>query len=161
MIGRMYLVSFENVAVAAAQDLFELTPADDKPILITGMSLDNVGGAADAGDAQEEMLRLSVVRGHATSGSGGSAPTPRPIPFSAGAAAGFTAEVNNTTIASAGTGVTLLTLGWNVRAGLREFWPEELCLGAVQGDTTLVVRLLSTPADSVSVSGTLWVCEMG
>lgn len=161
MIGRMYTVSFENVAIAAAQDLFELTPADDKPVLITGLSLDNVGGVADAADAQEELLRLSIVRGHTTGGSGGSAPTPRPIPFSAGAAAGFTAEVNNTTIASAGTAHTLLALGWNVRAGLREFWPEELCLGAVQGDTTLAVRLLAAPADSVSVSGCLWVCEMG
>lgn len=161
MIGRNYSVVFENVTVSASQDLFEITPADDKPILLTALTLDNVGGTADAGDAQEELLRLLIRRGHTTSGSGGSAPTPRPL-LTGSAAAGFTAEVNNTTIAStAGTTGDMWSGGWNVRVPLREFWPEELCIGASQADTTIVVRLLSTPADAISMSGTLYVCEMG
>ena len=31
-MGRVYSVNFENVAVAAAQDFFEVSPADDKPV---------------------------------------------------------------------------------------------------------------------------------
>jgi len=158
-MARFYTVTFENVAVAAAQDLFELTPADDRPVILYGLTLDNVGGAADMTDAQEEGLRLAIVRGHTTGGSGGTAPTPQPINSSLNAAAGFAAEVNNTTIASAGTGVTLLAFGWNTRIPLREFWPEELVAGASQANTTIVVRLLAAPADSFQCSGTLFVAE--
>lgn len=157
---RFYSVSFENVAVGtAAQDLFELTPADDKPIAIVGLTLDNVGGTADAGDAQEELIRLAIIRGHTTSGSGGTAPTPTPLSPN-DTAAGFTSEVNNTTIASVGTTTTPWALGWNVRVPLREFLPQELWIGCSQGNTTIVVRSLSTLADAVTMSGTLFVAEL-
>lgn len=160
MKGRIYTVTFDNVSVSAAQDFFELTPADDKPIMLVGLSLDNVGGTADAGDAQEELLRLSIIRGFTSSGSGGSAPTPTAL-NPADAASGFTAEVNNTTVANTGSTTTPWNGGWNVRVPLREFWPEELCPVATQANTTIVVRLVTAPADAVSMSGTLWVCEMG
>lgn len=158
MIGRVYTVTFENVAVAAAQDFFEITPADDKPVFIAGFSLDNVGGTADAGDAQEEILRLSIVRGHTTSGSGGSAPTPSPWRTSIDTASGFTAEVNNTTIAST-SGTTIWAGGWNTRITKEVLFPDELMPGVSQANTTLVVRLLSTPADSFNASGTLFCVE--
>lgn len=161
MNGRFYTVSFDNVSVSAAQDLWELTPADDKPIVLMGFTLDNVGGTADAGDAQEELLRLMVRRGYTSSGSAGSAPTPRPLVSAAGAASGFTAEVNNTSLATTGTTHDLIALGWNVRVPLREFWPEEFMPGCSQADTTIVIRLVTAPADAISVSGTLWVCEQG
>lgn len=157
MAGRVYTVVFDNVAVTAAQDFFEITPADDKPVELLGLLLSQ---SSDVGDAAEELLRYSIVRGHATSGSGGSAPTPRPLDRS-GAAAGLTAEVNNTTIASAGTGVTLFHDCFNVRAGLQVWFPPECYPEASQGDTTIVVRLLSTPADSLTMSGTLFVREQG
>lgn len=159
MAARVYTVVFENVSVAAAQDFFEITPADDKPVELIGLFIDQTGNS-DVGDAQEEFLRYSVVRGHATSGSGGSAPTPRPMDRS-GPAAGFTAEANNTTIASAGTGVTLHNGGFNVRAGLAIWWPPEAYPEASQGDTTMVVRLLAAPADAITLSGTLYVREQG
>lgn len=158
MVGRYYTVSFENVAVAAAQDLFEFGPADDRPICLLGLTLDNVGGTADAGDVNEQLLRMSIVRGHATSGSGGTTATPRPMD-SFNAAASFTSEVNNTTIASAGTAVTMAALGWNVRVPLREFWPEELAIWAGQTDALLVVRLLAAPTGTVQVSGTAYLIE--
>jgi hypothetical protein len=157
MASRTYSVVFDNVAVTAAQDFFEITPADDKPVELLGLLL---AQSSDTGDAAEEILRYSIVRGHATSGSGGTAPTPRPLDRR-GSAAGFTAEVNNTTIASAGTGVTLLHDCFNVRAGLQVWFPPECYPEASQGDTTIVVRLLSTPADSLTMSGTLFLREQG
>jgi len=157
---RVYTVSFENVSIAAAQDLFELRPADDKPIKLLGLVLSNVGGTADAGDAQEELLRLLVRRGHTTSGSGGTAPTPVPVDRS-GAAAGFAAEVNNTTIATVGTTQDLHADGWNVRVPYQLWWPPECRPEAAQGDTTIVVRLVAAPADAIAVSGTLYVGEEG
>jgi hypothetical protein len=157
---RYYTVIFENVAVGtAAQDLFELTPADDKPIAIMGLSLDNVGGTGDAGDAQEELIRLSIRRGFTASGSGGSAPTPVPLGPNTAAAA-FTAEVNNTTVANTGTSTIPWVGGWNVRVPFREYWPEEMWVGCSQANTTIVVRSDSTLADAITMSGTLFVAEL-
>lgn len=159
MSARFYTVVFENVSVSASQDFFEISPADDKPVALLGLTLDNVGGTADAGDAQEELVRLLVRRGHTSSGSGGSAPTPGALNPN-DTAAGFATEVNNTVIASAGSTVDLWAGGWNIRVPLREFWPQELWPQAAQGNTTIVVRLLSTPADAISISGTLYVAEL-
>ena len=157
--GRVYTVSFAGISLAAIQDLFELTPADDKPIEIIGIELAQTG-VADVGDAQEEFLRLEIIRGFTTSGSGGSAPTPSPIKRSA-AAAGFAAEVNNTTVATTGTGVVLFETAWNVRAGYLNWFPEGCEPEASQANTTMVVRMTAAPNDAVTVSGTLWVREGG
>jgi hypothetical protein len=119
-----------------------------------------VGGTADATDAESENWRCSIVRGHTTSGSGGSAVTPLPITSTADAAAGFAAEANNTTIAST-SGTTIMAFGVPVTRGRELLLPQEFWIGASQGNTTVVVRLLSTPADSVAYSGTLFVREFG
>lgn len=155
-MARTYSVVFEGVAVTATQDFFEITPADDKPVEIVGLFLSQY---SDAADAQDELLSYSVIRGHATSGSGGSAPTPRPM-LSNEAAAGFTAEVNNTTAASAGTGVVLHRGAFNVRAGEAIWFPPEARPSASQGDSTIVVRLNAAPADSLTMNGTLYVREL-
>lgn len=158
-MSRIYTVPFAAVAVAAGEDFFELTSADDKPIELVGLSLTQVG-SSDVGDAQEEILRFSVVRGNTTSGSGGSAPTPGPVKPN-DAAAGFTAEVNNTTIASSGTAVVLHEDGFNVRAGYLNWWPPGMEIGTNQGAGLLCVRCNSAPADSITLSGTAYVRELG
>lgn len=156
--GRVYSVVFGAVSVSAAQDFFEITPADDKPVQLIGITFDQTG-VADVGDAQEELLRWTVIRGHTTSGSGGSAPTPRPMSPN-DTAAGFTAEVNNTTIASAGTTNTLHEGAFNVRGPYIFWWPDGTEPGATQGNTTIVVRGVA-PADAITLSGTLYVRELG
>lgn len=155
---RMYACPFDNVSVSAAQDFWEVTPADDKPVYIAGIWLDNVGGTADAGDAQEECLRLAIYRGFTTSGSGGSTVTPVPANSSIDTAAGATVEINNTTVATT-SGTLLAAMGWNVRVPFREWIPQEFWVGASQTNTTLLVRLVTAPADAVSMSGTLWIVE--
>lgn len=155
-MGRIYAVTFEGVAVTAQVDFFEITPADDKPVAIHGILLSQ---SSDLGDAAEEQLRVKVIRGHATGGSGGSAPTPAPLNPN-DTAAGFTAETNNTTIASTGTTVDLAALAFNIRAGLEHYFPPECRPMASQANTTLVVRLMAAPADSLTLSGTLFVEEL-
>ena len=156
-MSRVYTVQFDNVSVSAAQDLFEITPADDKPIDIVGLFLSQTG-VADVGDAAEELLPLQIIRGHATGGSGGSAPTPVPVD-PVDTAAGFTSEVNNTTIASTGTTTTLHSDNFNVRVGYQNWWPEGTEPKASQANTTIVVRLTRAPADAITLSGTLYVKE--
>jgi hypothetical protein len=156
-MGRVYTVEFEGVAVTAQVDFFEISPADDKPIAVHGILL---GQSSDVGDAAEELLRIRVIRGHTTSGSGGAAPTP--VPLDPGdAAAGFTAETCNTTIASSGTTTNVYSPPpFNVRTGMEMWFPPEDRPKASQANTTLVVRLMAAPADSLTMSGTLVVEEL-
>ncbi len=155
-MGRMYSVEFSKVAVSADQDLFELTPADDRPIAIHAIYLSQ---SSELADAAEEILNIKVIRGHSTSGSGGSASTPAVLsPLDT--AAGFTCNVNCDTIASVGTPIDVHSDSWNVRTGLALiFAPDERPV-ATQANTTMVIRLMEDPADAITMSGTAYVEEL-
>lgn len=154
--GRMYTVVFENVSVAAAQDLFELTPADDKPIILHAVYI------AGASSETSEQLRFTIKRLPATvtSGSGGSAPTPQPC-ISTDSAAGFTAEVNNTSRASTnGTALTLHAEGGNLVTGWVYQPSPPMMIGAKQTEV-IIVGLEAAPSASTPVSGVAYVEELG
>ncbi len=155
--NRIYTVAFSAVAVTAAVDLFEISPADDKPCEVIGMFL---GQSSDVGDAAAEILAYTVIRGHTTSGSGGTATTPRPLNRS-DATVGFAAETCNTTAATAGTTHILHADTFHVASGEKLWLPEGCEWELSQADTTLVVRLAAAPADSLTMSGTLYVREQG
>jgi hypothetical protein len=153
----MYAVSFENVAVTAAQDLFMVAPADDKPIALHGFML---GQSTEVGDAAEEMMRIKVIRGHATVGSAGSAPDAVPLDC-AGAADAATCRANDTTIASTGTAVDLLADCFNERSGYQFWWtPETRPTCSEANGIRIVIRLMAAPADSVTMNGTLYFEEL-
>lgn len=156
-MGRKYWVDLPPTAVTVAADLFELTPADDKPIRVLSLNLHQT---SDFGDAQDEVISLVWVRGNTTSGSGGSTSTPRPCNPSDTAAA-FTVEIANTTAASSGTAVNLPRHGFNVRGGLeRPYTPDEV-FEATQANTLLVLRMAAAPADSLTIGGSILVEELG
>lgn len=157
MSARIYTVSFENVAVTASQDFFELDAAAEKPIEVLGWDISQF---SDLGDAAEEILRLKWIRGHTTSGSGGSSVTPRPV-NATDAAAGATCEANNTTIASAGTAIDLWAGTLNIRQGSAPIWLPDGCEFTTTGTSLLCLRLMAAPADSLSMSGTVWIREQG
>lgn len=156
MQGRTYTVTFTGVATTAETDLFELVPASNKPIEIIGIE---IGQTTEFGDAQDETIGLRIIRGFTASGSGGTTATPAPLGPS-DTAAGFTAEANNTTLANTGTTATLLATAYNVRAGYMNYFPADARPTCTAGQTSLVVRA-SAPADSVTYSATLHVCEVG
>lgn len=155
---RIYTVEGENITISNAggdTDLVELDAATDKPIELFGIQLYTT---TEVQEAAEEWLRCRVIRGHTTSGSTPEAtPTPRPV-SAVDTAAGFTAEIDNTTIASAGTAVNLASFAFNVRAGYEIFYPEG-CGFWTSGADLLVVRLMAGPADDVSMNMTFWVRE--
>jgi hypothetical protein len=155
MAGRMYTVVISGTATTAATitDLMELNPASTKPIRIRRIRM----GQLSEPTTEEEQLALTIYRAHTTSGSGGSAPTP--IPLTTGvAAAGFTAERMNTTVATAGSPVILLEDVWNTRAGVDLAFSAEEAPGAV--NERLVVRQSAT-ADAVTLYATFWIEELG
>lgn len=156
-MGAVYTVHLAPTAITVAADLIELTPADDRPIVVHGF---RVWQTTDLGDAAEEIIGLSLVRGNSTSGSGGNtsvAVTPKD-PRSA--AAGCTAETANTTAASAGTAVTVYSTGWNVRAPLEVVFTPEQRVKADQAQTLLVLRMLAAPADSLTIGASIDIEEI-
>jgi hypothetical protein len=161
-MGRVYTVPFSGTVTAAGTDtdLFEIAPTDDKPCRLLGFTL---GQTSEVGDAAEEGLRISVVRlsGTITSGSGGSSVTPVPLD-SADAAAGFTAEAGNTTVATQSGGATTILeeLAWNERMSPYEHWyPSPECCPKVKQSEMLLVRMQTTVNDNVDFAGTAWIVE--
>ena len=161
-MARQYSVSFENVAITAVQDLFNLAPAADKPIRILGFTLSNVAGTGFAGDAKEDLLRISIRRFAATvtNGTGGTAPTPT-LKDPNDAAAGFTARVNDATTRATTTGSNVLYMadGWNTRVPYAMWFTPETQPEAAGSATRLIVGLDLAPSASVNVSGTIYVEE--
>ena len=145
---RLYTTNLAPTAITVAADLVEFTPADDIPILIHGF---RVWQTTDTGDAQEEIITLSWVRGNATSGSGGNTSVASVPKNNRDAAAGVTIETANTTAASTGTAVTVYSTGWNVRAPLEVVFTPEQRIRADQGNTLLVLRMGAAPADSLTI----------
>jgi len=159
-MGRMYTVPFAAVAVTAQQDFFEITAAAGKPCVVHTIEIEQ---STEVGDAQEEGLSVVLRRGTSatTSGSGGTAPTPVTV-CSSDAAAAFSAEVNNTTkmVVGGGTLTLLRAWNWNVRIPFfKVFTPE--CRPVIAGGERLTVELGTTPADSITISGTMLVEELG
>jgi hypothetical protein len=155
-MARIYKVTFAAVALTAPQDLFEINAPSDSPLLCHGWV---IGQSTEAGDAADEQVRLELIRGHATSGSGGSAFTALPR-VTGDVAFGGTCEINNTTIASTGTAETVHATAFNVRAG--DIWvPTPATQDHLAASGRWALRLNSTPADSISFSGTFIFEELG
>lgn len=154
-MGRIYTVQFNGQAETVAQDAFELVAPADAVLLIHSLELSQ---SSEVKDAEEEMLTVTLKSGQTVSGSGGAATTPIPINFG-DAAAGATAETNNTTQAGTGTIVTHGAWDWNVRGEFVKIWTPET--RPVLSPSRRMTVDISTPADSVTFSGTLTFEEIG
>ena len=154
----VYTVSFDQQAIASASgdyDLFELVPADDRPIELVALFISN---KSEVGDAQDEMVAYAIVRGNTTS-SNGTATTPRPLDPRDGAA-GFSAETVGSTVATAGTPITVHSDTFNIRAGLQLILPEFMRPKVDQADTAMYIRMTTALADDATFSGTAYVREL-
>lgn len=154
----VYTVAFVEASITAANtdyDLFELVPADDRPIELVAF---NLGVTGEVGDTQDETLTVKISSDFTVS-SNGSATTPRPCDSRDGAA-GFSAETIGATVANTGTEIVLMADSFNVRAGGMWVFPEQMRFKVDQGDTALYIRMMSTVADTLLMSGTAWVREL-
>jgi len=157
-MGRMYSVQFNGVAVTAQQDFFEITAATGKPCVVHSIEIEQT---TEVGDAGEENLAILLKRGTSatTSGTGGTQATAVVPQNSADAAAGLTADINNTTKMSGGTITTMRSWAWNVRIPFFKVFTPETRPTVVPGER-LTVELGTTPADSITINGTLMVEEI-
>jgi hypothetical protein len=155
-VGLMYSVVFTGVAVTAQQDFFEITAPSDAVVYIHNVVLSQ---SSEVGDAQEEGLSLLFKRGATTTGSGGTTPTAVPTEFGS-PASGSVCKVNNTTKATAGTITTLHSENWYIRGPFPGLPTPEIRHVLSPGQR-YTVELATTPADSITVSGTLYFEEIG
>ena len=156
----LYTVSFASTAFTNANgdyDFCEIQPADDRPVYLCGWDI-SVSLDADAGDAQEEFINVSIVTDNATGGNG-TATTPRPV-NSRSAAAGATCETVASTTASTGSEIFLYQGAFNSRIGWREWLPPEFRFRVDQGgDTMLCLRMEAAVVDDTEFAGTIYIAE--
>ena len=143
-------------AVTTATDLFEITPAADRAVVIYGMQL---GQTTDLGDAAEEVLMIGIYR-DCTAGSGGTAATE--YNYNQAAIGSPTAAVRM--LGTASTGGTLIDIiPWNIRIPLQWFPIPEMRPKfsniAAEGPVS-TFRLIAAPADSITISGVLYWAEI-
>lgn len=159
-MSRIYALPWTATVTNAGgnADLWEILPADDKPVKLVGFRL---GQTSELGDSAEESLSISIVRlGATVTGSDGTSVTGVPMD-SADSAAGFAAEYNGAGVATTnGTTTIIEYLSWNIRMSPLEVWyPDpQLRPKAKQGEG-LFIRLNSTVADDVVFAGCAWVEE--
>lgn len=155
----IYTIPFSAATVSVAQDLFIISAHASKQCVLLGFEIAVAGIAADAGDAQEELLALRIRSGLGSVGSGGAAAVIANVD-SAGGASGFTARVNDTTKASGGTPVIHWQGAMNSRVGIDKPFTEsqQLIFGASR---ILVIELVDAPTDPLALTGTAWVQEIG
>lgn len=163
MTARLYEVPFAAGTVTNAggnNDLWTLTPADDKPIHLIRLVL---GQISEVGDTAEEGIDITIEHLAATvsAGTGGSAVTPTPVDQDVNVAAGFTARINDTAVATtSGTKTVKEPIPWNNRnTPLIIDWPDPDQQPVCRQAAALVVRMNTTIADDMTFSGHALVRE--
>ena len=153
----IYGANFSAQAITTATDIFEFTPAADRPVVIYGLSM---GQTTDLGDASEEVLMIGIYR-DCTAGSGGTANTEY---IYNNHSVGATNTAATRSLGTASTGGTLIDIiPWNIRIPL--LWipiPEmrpKFSNIAAEGPTS-TFRLIAAPTDSITTSATVYWAEV-
>jgi hypothetical protein len=153
----IFSACISGVAVAAAQDVFEIVAGPATRVRLREVRL---GQTSDYGDAAAEGLSVTIIRGFTTAGSGGAAVTPANLAGHAGAPAATSAvQRNNTTLAQDGSGVVLCSDAWSLADGWC-YAPAKDETPVLDKSQRLVVRI-SAPADEITVNATLVFEEIG
>lgn len=157
-MGRIYTVVFENVAISAAQDLFQIKGAAGKLAKIRRVTLGMTNTTLQT--AQALQIRGRFLPATVTDGSAGTTPAFKPQD-PGDAAASVTAMANNTSKATtSGTAVTLFERGVHNFSG--DDWPFPVGTEPIIGPSeSFVYELLSTVTGTCNFSGTLMIEEMG
>jgi hypothetical protein len=146
----MYSISFEEVSVSAAQDLFEIVAPADCAVVLHAVYVSQVDSTTS------EMLSLLFHLG-STSGSGGTTPTAHPLALG-DAAFGGTVEVNNTSQSTEGN--ILHSDCFNVLNGY-VYLPTPETRIVISPSDRLIVELQEAPDSALTMYGTAIIEEIG
>lgn len=159
-MGRIISIPITATAATVAVDFCEILAASGKPYSLHEVV---IGQTSDYGDAQAEGLLATFKRatGSFTSGSGGSSVTTFGKANTSDTAGGMTAEIFNTTQASAGSGAltTFRIEPFNIQSGLQYLPIPEDRYEFMPGEALVIS--LPAPADSLTWAGTVVIEELG
>jgi hypothetical protein len=146
-------INFQNLY---DDDIFELQVSSiaQKPVEIVGFF---IGQSTRLGDHEEAFVRLAIIRGFTTGGSGGAFVAGKRLhPDSA--AVGTVIKRNNDTLASGGTPVTLWSHTWNVRYPLFHWFRPGLQIRHDDSTTApyVVLRALNQVLPAMLFSATIF-----
>lgn len=153
---RRYVLSFENVAVSAPQDLLSIKGSTGKVVRLISCKV----GATDTTlvTAQSLQLRVQFLPATVTPGSVGSAQTPNLLDPGDSAAAATGRKNDTTPATSSGTAVTIHAAGVHIYAGEDYTFPAPPLAGLNQ---QFSYGLLSTVTGTVHLSAQLEFEELG
>ena len=143
----MYASVFSAVAVTAQQDLFTVVAPSTGSLYVHRVLLSQ---SSDVGDAAEEGLNIILKRGTGAV-TGGTANTPVALESQGPSFAGTVTTANTTKLGSSPTSFHVEV--WNVRA-VFDYLPTPETRVIIPPSAKLAVELATTPADSLTVSGT-------
>ena len=150
-MGRMYTVQFTDVAVTAQQDLFQIE-SNTVPAIIHAVYLSQI---TDVGDAAAENLSISINR--VTDVVTDDLAT---VQIDNGDATQLAdVAINETTELVTGL-VRIHSEAWNIALPF-VFLPTPEMRPVVEVGNVIVVNLNTTPADSITMSGTIYFEEVG
>lgn len=151
--SRVYIFGFNGVTISAVQDLFSIAAGANMAIELHSIVLGQITQTTVGG----ARLRLRFMPSTFTQGSGGTAPTPKPINPD-DAATSVTAHVNDTTQAStSGTSVDLPDV-WNLLNGY--LWLPPIDDRPIVKPSAGFVLSLDTALSSLVCSGNLTFAEL-
>ena len=158
-MGRIYTASFDDVSVSAAQDLLSLATGTSGSPLLMSVAIHMITlGQRTLTSWEAKPLRLVRYSGAYTISSSGNSATPRPHNFG-DAAATATARINDTTAASGGTSVSILTDEWVFLNNYLYLPAPEDRIILAPGQA-LQVRLPTAPSAAMSASGSITFEEL-
>lgn len=150
-MGRIYSATFSEVAVTAQQDLFQLE-ALVVPLTLHAVYLSQT---SDVGDAAAEGLSI-LIRRFTDAVTNDVAEVKLD---SGSAAANADIAINETTELVTGT-ETIHSEAWNIAMPFIYLPPPEL-RPVIQIGNGVAINLNTTPADSITMSGTVYFEEFG
>lgn len=150
-MGRMFTVQFTDTAVTAQQDLFQIESLVT-PVTIHGVFLSQI---SDVGDAAAENLSIRIAR--VTDAVTDDLAT---VKLDNGSVT-QTADVAVNETSELTTGLEVVhSEAWNIALPFVWMPPPEMRIVGEIGNV-IVVNLNTTPADSITMSGTLYFEESG
>ncbi len=151
MGSRIYSTYFDNVTVAAIQDVFSL-----KAGAVNGCEIHQIDLSAGGVTAPAEIrLQLKVLPATVTQGTGGTAPTISPVDSGDSKAATATARANDITTQASSTGTVKILEAhqWNVLMPWQWLPPPEDRI-VIQATEGFALTIPAAPA-STAISGTI------
>ncbi len=154
-MAAVFVAPFENIAVSAAQDIYELATAATNSARVRRVKL-------STNKTSSEQLRIGIYRysGAPTSGSGGASPTVRKLSAGVGTNT-VTVERNNTSGASGGTAELLHAEFWNAVTPFEWVPIDEKGFVELAASEHFVVRLEAAPGASIQMDGNVEWEEIG